>query len=329
MAPHRSSGTAPAPLENSLVVAVREPDRARSARCASSATRGSSARAATCSPPPTRRARPRGRELDVAATLERARRALSTHPRPAPRRLPPSRGAGSRCLRSRSPIRWPDGEVQRLHVAVARRSRAPSSPAAATASTSSCDARREALRGGAPSGSRERYGFACTAAAAQIERARARRRALPGRPPTATVEAMRVAPPPAPRTPRPSAIDGHHEVVVDRRRPGRASRSSWHLRARAGSTTSSSSATASPTRGATQRWDNFCLVTPNWQCRLPGYPYAGDDPDGFMVRDEIVALRRAATRRASTRPCARASTVTAREPRDGDGFVRRDDAPGR
>ncbi|MBW8705785.1 putative oxidoreductase CzcO [Streptomyces sp. MBT84] len=37
-----------------------------------------------------------------------------------------------------------------------------------------------------------------------------------------------------------------------------------------------------------RRWDSFCLVTPNWQCRLPGYPYQGDDPDGFMVRDEIV-----------------------------------------
>jgi len=38
-----------------------------------------------------------------------------------------------------------------------------------------------------------------------------------------------------------------------------------------------------------QRWDSFCLVTPNWQCTLPGFPYAGDDPDGFMLRDEIVA----------------------------------------
>ncbi|QNG36643.1 MSMEG_0569 family flavin-dependent oxidoreductase [Geodermatophilaceae bacterium NBWT11] len=36
------------------------------------------------------------------------------------------------------------------------------------------------------------------------------------------------------------------------------------------------------------RWDTFCLVTPNWQCQLPGWPYAGDDPDGFMLRDEIV-----------------------------------------
>lgn len=37
-----------------------------------------------------------------------------------------------------------------------------------------------------------------------------------------------------------------------------------------------------------RRWDSFCLVTPNWQCRLPGFPYQGTDPDGFMVRDEIV-----------------------------------------
>jgi putative flavoprotein involved in K+ transport len=38
----------------------------------------------------------------------------------------------------------------------------------------------------------------------------------------------------------------------------------------------------------TRRWDSFCLVTPNWQCRLPGFPYQGPTPDGFMVRDEVV-----------------------------------------
>jgi putative flavoprotein involved in K+ transport len=36
-----------------------------------------------------------------------------------------------------------------------------------------------------------------------------------------------------------------------------------------------------------RRWDSFCLVTPNWQCRLPGFPYPGTDPHGFMARDEI------------------------------------------
>jgi len=38
-----------------------------------------------------------------------------------------------------------------------------------------------------------------------------------------------------------------------------------------------------------ERWDSFCLVTPNWQCALPGFPYQGDDPEGFMVKDDIVA----------------------------------------
>ena len=37
------------------------------------------------------------------------------------------------------------------------------------------------------------------------------------------------------------------------------------------------------------RWDSFCLVTPNWFVQLPGHPYDGEDPDGFMLRDELVA----------------------------------------
>ena len=35
-------------------------------------------------------------------------------------------------------------------------------------------------------------------------------------------------------------------------------------------------------------WDSFCLVTPNWTMRLPGAPYTGDDPEGFVPRDEVV-----------------------------------------
>lgn len=38
------------------------------------------------------------------------------------------------------------------------------------------------------------------------------------------------------------------------------------------------------------RWDSFCLVTPNWSVQLPGRAYDGDDPDGYMPRDEIVAF---------------------------------------
>lgn len=35
------------------------------------------------------------------------------------------------------------------------------------------------------------------------------------------------------------------------------------------------------------RWDSFCLVTPNWTLNLPGFPYDGDDPNGFIPRDAI------------------------------------------
>ncbi|PDS35712.1 FAD-dependent oxidoreductase [Rhizobium anhuiense] len=38
-----------------------------------------------------------------------------------------------------------------------------------------------------------------------------------------------------------------------------------------------------------ERWDAFCLVTPNWQCQLPDHSYDGTDPHGFMVKDEILA----------------------------------------
>jgi putative flavoprotein involved in K+ transport len=36
------------------------------------------------------------------------------------------------------------------------------------------------------------------------------------------------------------------------------------------------------------RWDSFTLITPNWMIRLPGAPYSGDNPDGFMSRDALV-----------------------------------------
>jgi putative flavoprotein involved in K+ transport len=41
--------------------------------------------------------------------------------------------------------------------------------------------------------------------------------------------------------------------------------------------------------GWQDRWDEFCLVTPNWSSALPGFPYDGNDPDGFMPRREIAA----------------------------------------
>jgi putative flavoprotein involved in K+ transport len=38
-----------------------------------------------------------------------------------------------------------------------------------------------------------------------------------------------------------------------------------------------------------KRWDTFTLITPNWTIQLPGAEYQGDDPDGFMARDEVIA----------------------------------------
>lgn len=38
----------------------------------------------------------------------------------------------------------------------------------------------------------------------------------------------------------------------------------------------------------TERWDSLRLLTPNWQSRLPGYAYDGDDPDGYMSMPEVI-----------------------------------------
>ncbi|MGN6796633.1 MAG: flavin-containing monooxygenase [Gaiellaceae bacterium] len=36
------------------------------------------------------------------------------------------------------------------------------------------------------------------------------------------------------------------------------------------------------------RWESFCLVTPNATIDLPGAKYQGDDPDGFLRKEELV-----------------------------------------
>src|SRR5690349_9777245 len=40
--------------------------------------------------------------------------------------------------------------------------------------------------------------------------------------------------------------------------------------------------------GWQDRWDAFRLVSPNWTASFPGAPYDGDDPDGFMPRNELI-----------------------------------------
>ncbi len=36
------------------------------------------------------------------------------------------------------------------------------------------------------------------------------------------------------------------------------------------------------------RWDSFCLVTPNWTINLPGKTYSGSDSEGFMSGEDFV-----------------------------------------
>ena len=38
----------------------------------------------------------------------------------------------------------------------------------------------------------------------------------------------------------------------------------------------------------TERWDSLRLLTPNWQSRLPGYSYEGNDPDGYRSMSETI-----------------------------------------
>jgi putative flavoprotein involved in K+ transport len=40
----------------------------------------------------------------------------------------------------------------------------------------------------------------------------------------------------------------------------------------------------------TERWDSLRLLTPNWQSRLPGYDYEGNDPDAYRTVPEVVAF---------------------------------------
>jgi len=69
------------------------------------------------------------------------------------------------------------------------------------------------------------------------------------------------------------------------------------------------------------RWDSFCLVIPNWTVQLPGGRYKGNDPDGFMPRDEIVdhLVRYADRFEAPVQDGVEVSAVTGRD--DGSFFL--------
>ena len=72
--------------------------------------------------------------------------------------------------------------------------------------------------------------------------------------------------------------------------------------------------------GWQDRWDAFRLVSPNWTTSLPGLPFDGPDPDGFMPRDDIIErVRRYAD--AISAPVELGTEVQRVAPRDRGGFV--------
>lgn len=68
-----------------------------------------------------------------------------------------------------------------------------------------------------------------------------------------------------------------------------------------------------------QRWDSLRLLTPNWLNRLPGYDYRGDDPDGYMSAQQVVAFVEDYAKEIAA-PVRANTTVTAVR-RTDDGYV--------
>jgi putative flavoprotein involved in K+ transport len=69
----------------------------------------------------------------------------------------------------------------------------------------------------------------------------------------------------------------------------------------------------------TERWDSLRLLTPNWQSRLPGYSYAGDEPDNYMNMAEVVEFLDGYASAVSA-PVQTNTTVTSVRAADG-GYV--------
>ncbi len=68
-----------------------------------------------------------------------------------------------------------------------------------------------------------------------------------------------------------------------------------------------------------ERWESLRLLTPNWQSRLPGFGYDGDDPDGYRTMPEVVAfISRYAE--AIAAPVETHTTVTSVRA-DGEGYL--------
>lgn len=73
----------------------------------------------------------------------------------------------------------------------------------------------------------------------------------------------------------------------------------------------------------TERWDSLHLLTPNWQSRLPGYGYQGDDPDGYRALPEVVDFITSYAQAIAAPVCTH-TTVTSVRPTEAGYLVRTD-----
>lgn len=71
----------------------------------------------------------------------------------------------------------------------------------------------------------------------------------------------------------------------------------------------------------TERWASLRLLTPNWQSRLPGFTYQGNDPDGYRTMPEVIDFITAYARMISA-PVRTQTTVTSVRSDDGGYLVR-------
>ena len=73
----------------------------------------------------------------------------------------------------------------------------------------------------------------------------------------------------------------------------------------------------------TERWDSLRLLTPNWQSRLPGFSYDGDDPDGYRSVAEVIEFI-ASYAKAISAPVLTHTTVTSVRSTETGYLVRTD-----
>jgi len=77
-------------------------------------------------------------------------------------------------------------------------------------------------------------------------------------------------------------------------------------------------------RWRSERWNSLRLLTPNWMSRLPGYHYEGDDPHGYMTKDELVGYLEGYARSFSA-PVEERTTVLGVDAGSHGGFAVRTD----